>query len=543
MSIFNNKDFYPTPPDVAQMMLQQVNVTDKVVLEPSMGKGDLVDVIRSFSPKEILGCEKSDELRAISRSKVDRVLTNDFLELNKNDVSHIDCIIANPPFSSGAKHLLKMWDIAPEGCEIVCLINRNTLQLDYSKERLELNEVIKTYGTTTNLGEAFTTAERKTHVEVSMVYLFKPITDEEDLFDFYFDMDSQHEPNSDIEGIMPHNNVREIVNRYVGAIKYFDEVNTAQKRMNALIEPLNSSYGAIKFTAKDRDKNEFTYESFRIELQKNAWSVVFNKLGAEKYMTESLKGDLNRFVEQQRNVPFTMSNIYKMLQLVIGTHGQRMEKVVVQVFDWLTEHHHGNRFQKEGWKTNSEYIVNERFIIPYVPIDVNFSNGMPQISYMPNHRAKANIDDLMKALCYLTGKEYTQKDSIRDLFNYGELVENCEVFDGVNKDAEVKEGYERLESTVYGATKTFIYKKDPDYLYQINNNSHQLYRYKRWGKWFNWNDLLDVRIYKKGTVHGRFRDKKVWKRFNQSAAKSKGFQLASKFTSDYRAKGNEVTLF
>ncbi len=543
MSIFNNKDFYPTPPDVAQMMLQQVNVTGKVVLEPSMGKGDLVDVIRSFSPKEILGCEKSDELRAISRSKVDRVLTNDFLELNKNDVSHIDCIIANPPFSSGAKHLLKMWDIAPEGCEIVCLINRNTLQLDYSKERLELNEVIKTYGTTTNLGEAFTTAERKTHVEVSMVYLFKPITDEEDLFDFYFDMDSQHEPNSDIEGIMPHNNVREIVNRYVGAIKYFDEVNTAQKRMNALIEPLNSSYGAIKFTAKDRDKNEFTYESFRIELQKNAWSVVFNKLGAEKYMTESLKGDLNKFIEQQRNVPFTMSNIYKMLQLVIGTHGQRMEKVVLQVFDWLTEHHYGNRYQKEGWKTNSEYIVNERFILPYVPIEPNISCGMPYVSYSPNHRAKGNVDDLMKSLCYLTGKDYTEKNSLRWMFDYGGKVVECKQINGTidSQDRDPEMTY--LTKNVHGQETTFIYKEDKDYYYKYCASSRKLTRYKRWGKWFNWNDLLDIRVYKKGTVHGRFRDKKVWKRFNQSAAKSKGFQLASKFTSDYRAKGNEVTLF
>ncbi len=543
MSIFNNKDFYPTPPNITQMMLQQVNVTGKVVLEPSMGKGDLVDVIRSFSPKEILGCEKSDELRAISRSKVDRVLTNDFLELNKNDVSHIDCIIANPPFSSGAKHLLKMWDIAPEGCEIVCLINRNTLQLDYSKERLELNEVIKTYGTTTNLGEAFTTAERKTHVEVSMVYLFKPITDEEDLFDFYFDMDSQHEPNSDIEGIMPHNNVREIVNRYVGAIKYFDEVNTAQKRMNALIEPLNSSYGAIKFTAKDRDKNEFTYESFRIELQKNAWSVVFNKLGAEKYMTESLKGDLNKFIEQQRNVPFTMSNIYKMLQLVIGTHGQRMEKVVLQVFDWLTEHHYGNRYQKEGWKTNSEYIVNERFILPYVPIEPNISCGMPYVSYSPNHRAKANVDDLMKSLCYLTGEEYTEKNSLRWMFDYGGKVVECKQINGTidSQDRDPEMTY--LTKNVHGQETTFIYKEDKDYYYKYCASSRKLTRYKRWGKWFNWNDLLDIRVYKKGTVHGRFRDKKVWKRFNQSAAKSKGFQLASKFTSDYRAKGNEVTLF
>ena len=37
-----NPDFYPTPPEVAALMLDPLDLRGKVVLEPSAGSGNLV---------------------------------------------------------------------------------------------------------------------------------------------------------------------------------------------------------------------------------------------------------------------------------------------------------------------------------------------------------------------------------------------------------------------------------------------------------------------------------------------------------------------
>ncbi len=37
------KDFYPTPAPVIEKMMLGVNVLDKIALEPSAGKGNIVD--------------------------------------------------------------------------------------------------------------------------------------------------------------------------------------------------------------------------------------------------------------------------------------------------------------------------------------------------------------------------------------------------------------------------------------------------------------------------------------------------------------------
>ena len=41
------KDFYPTPDNVIERMLANVDMYDKVILEPSAGKGNIVDFLQT----------------------------------------------------------------------------------------------------------------------------------------------------------------------------------------------------------------------------------------------------------------------------------------------------------------------------------------------------------------------------------------------------------------------------------------------------------------------------------------------------------------
>ena len=55
------------------------------------------------------------------------------------------------------------------------------------------------------------------------------------------------------------------------------------------------------------------------------------RVRANSKKLHKLMEDLNKFVEQQTKVPFTRRNVYKMLDMIAQTHGQRMDQALVDV--------------------------------------------------------------------------------------------------------------------------------------------------------------------------------------------------------------------
>lgn len=99
-----NKDFYPTPIDVINYMLSPYNLKGKVVLEPSSGKGDIIDCCKE-SGASVICCEINEDLATISASKV-KLIAKDFLTVTSDQISHVNIIAMNPPFSSDVQHIL-----------------------------------------------------------------------------------------------------------------------------------------------------------------------------------------------------------------------------------------------------------------------------------------------------------------------------------------------------------------------------------------------------------------------------------------------------
>lgn len=457
-----NKNFYPTPKEVIYQMIGNLDFQGKVVLEPSAGKGDIVEVLKELGA-EVLVCENNTDLAKICSAKADKFLWDDFLQLQPHSISHIDYIVMNPPFDKADEHILHAWEIAPDGCEIIALCNWETIDNRYTFKRRGLNAIINDFGNSENLGDCFSDSERKTGVEVGLVRLFKPKKGENE-FNGYFSMEEEHEQGE--VGIMPHNEIREIVNRYVGAVKMFDDVIAQSNKVNDLCSVFGR-YNLIKFGAYKRNENNYndiSRDEFKKELQKSAWEYVFGKLNMEKYLTSSLKSELNNFVEKQTKIPFTMTNIYKMVEMVVKTNGQRMDRVLLEVFDKITMHYHENRYEVEGWKTNSHYIINKKIIFPYL-IESSFRGNMSS-----SYRGDTTLSDLNKALCYMTG---------------------------VNHDTipRVSEAIEKENA--------------------------------EFGQWFNFG-FFEAKGYKKGTLHLKFKDLKVWEKLNRRIGELRGFPLPEK---------------
>ena len=463
-----NKDFFPTPLEVIEQMAEGETFTGKVVFDPEGGKGDLVDYAVDAGAKEVISCEINEDLKKILQTKC-KVIGSDFLTITSDMISHVDYIIMNPPFSADDKHILHAYKIAPAGCKIIALCNLSTIENLYTASRKELKNVVDNYGSYTDLGDCFTDAERKTGVMVALIKIQKAGESRKSEFEGFF-MDEEPEEIQE-NGIMSYNVVRDLVNRYVKAVQIYAEVLTVKKRLNCVTDSFFGDDLGISLT--------LSYEDYKKALQKSGWMFILNKMNLTKYTTRGVREDINKFVEQQTGIPFTMRNIYHMLDMVVQTAGQRMDKAILEVFDRVTEHHHDNRHNVKGWKTNSHFLVGKKFILP------NMISPAKEYGYTSNCYTSLRssydgiIPDFEKALCYVTGDPFETEEY------------------SSSQGKWVKHGINSVNSS-------------------INRNNY--------GDWYN-SHFFKYKGYKNGNMHFEFANEKIWHEFNKRVAKLKGYPL------------------
>lgn len=463
-SIFE-EEFYPTPKEVIDRMMTGENVTGKIVLEPSAGSGNIVEWLKDNGAKEVLACERNPDLQKIVSRKC-RLIGDDFLKLTSEKISHIDMIVMNPPFSIAATHILHAWEIAPAGCQIIAVCNSNTLNDRYTTDRKRLQDVIELNGYDESLGQCFKDSARPTGVFVSLVKLYKPGEGNHEFDGYLFSDEEEEELAEESPGLMPYNVIRDVVNRYVMAVSRFDEVMKASEEINGLTSLIGGC--SIKFGAY-RDQSNYqskiTRDIFKKQLQKESWRFLFRKLDMERFVTSKVRETINRFIECQENVPFTMKNIYIMLDMIVKTQGNRMNQSLVEAFDLICSFSAENSTAGEKWKTNANYMINKKFIVPGIcryegtwTSHVSYSYG----GYINR------IQDLVTALNYISGNRFNQELS------------------------------------------TFLREENIP-----------------WGEWTEWG-YFRVKGFKKGTMHFEFLDENIWMEFNRRVAKIKGWALPKK---------------
>ena len=152
--------------------------------------------------------------------------------------------------------------------------------------------------------------------------------------------------------------------------------------------------------------------SFLKTYKKKSWNYIFKKLDMQKYVTSGVMKDINKFVEQQHNIPFTMKNVYKMLEIIVGTRQQTFNRALEEAIDNFTRYTHENRYDVEGWKTNSGYMLNKKIIVGYM-VELSWVIGM-SLKWGSN---MDKINDLIKVLCNITAQDFNSIKTFRDFFN------------------------------------------------------------------------------------------------------------------------------
>lgn len=495
-----DKNFFPCPQNVIEEMTRGLDLYGKVVYEPEAGKGDIVDFCIG-SGASVIASEIHPDLRKIVASKC-KVIAADCLTVTSDMISHVHFIIMNPPFNDAMKHIIHMYNIAPPGCIIRALCNSSNLENDYTKDRKQVSTLIDNYGSSYSLGNCFAHGERFTNVDITLIAIQKPGDNYEQEFSGFFLGEDEEEPQEN--AMMSYNVVRDLVNRYVEAIKIYDKQLETAVQLNDLTRAYffpNKPDFAVSVT---RNTVLINRNWFKKEMQKAGWNFIFDKMNLGKYATRGLRDDINKFVEQQQHIPFTMKNVYRMLEIVSGTTSQRMDKALIEVFDQITRHHDENRFQIEGWKTNSHYLVGRKFILPDMCYqDQRWYKGQSsiQVGYGGNWDT---IEDLVKAMCYITGDKYESLGSLKSHIRNKYKIYTSDHVSYTDSYSELEEWKKKLYEA---GTQHKIEMSEPVY-----------------GQWFEW-AYFRVKCFKKGSMHFEFLDEDVWARFNQRIAKIKGFEL------------------
>lgn len=122
--------FFPTPLPIIDMMIEAAGIKpdEDLVLEPSAGKGDIMEAVLNHGCRECKFCEIHSTLVEILRKKghIHRLLGYDFLEVDPGNLDELfDVALMNPPFEKGQDvvHVRHAYQFLRPGGRLVAIMS------------------------------------------------------------------------------------------------------------------------------------------------------------------------------------------------------------------------------------------------------------------------------------------------------------------------------------------------------------------------------------------------------------------------------------
>jgi|APLak6261699311_1056244.scaffolds.fasta_scaffold00077_59 hypothetical protein len=436
MSI-DNLQYYPTPLALATKAWKLFKNKHFIrVLEPSAGEGHLVTHTEQQGEETVftqminvalrvehegqyyrrsnvnIDCLEVDVSKHhILRQKGLEVVGLDFLKFKQGAIySHI---ILNPPFSFGVQHLLHAWNILYDG-EIVAIINAETIKNAFSKERQHLVNLIEKYGSVEFLQEEFVEAERKTDVEIALVYLRKESnisndicgdildklkrdqTEAEDLMEDYREINAV---------VLPKSFVENQVNAFNAAVLASKEAIFARQRaeyyanvLGNTMECINGGNG-LNQVESVKELSKSIHTEFK-ELKNRAWTSILRSTEVTSRLSSEAQKRLTKEFEVIKCLEFDVANIYGFLAGLSSKQGDIQIDMACDVFDSIGKYHSDNTIFHIGWKSNDMHrtcgmkIKTTRFILPN---NTSWNNSL-------DWDARQRLGDIDKVFAMLDGK-------------------------------------------------------------------------------------------------------------------------------------------
>lgn len=476
------KEFYPTPEELVNKMLDGVNLNYvKTVLEPSAGKGDIVQGLKSHAKYQNLDIdcvEINKDLRNCLKGAGYRVVGDDFLTYTT--MKQYDLIVMNPPFSNGDAHLLKALKMQQRyGGAVVALVNAETIRNPYTNLRKELVQMIENAdGTVEYLEHAFLDAERQTDVEIALVKVkFQEPEHISSIMD-KLQKEKAVEESDPEETLADNDFIKAIVDQYQMEIKAGCRLIEEYKAMQPYIlssfsqknEKSMYDYNCV-LNLKIGDQKA-SVNGFIKEVREKYWSTLFTNPKFTGKLTSNVLKEYRSKIHELRDVEFSVFNILEVKWDMMQNVAKGIERSIIDLFDlfcsgWFSEDMGTTIHYYNGWKTNSAYKVNKKAIARFNAFS-NYDKHFDPIwsSYSCDGGCMKRLNDMEKCFNYL------DNGRTDDGAGMGNILNNA-VKNGQTRNIELK--------------------------------------------------YFTVTFYKKGTCHIVFKDEELLKKFNLYGAQKKGW--------------------
>lgn len=476
------KEFYPTSEELVNKMLDGVNLNYvKTVLEPSAGKGDIVQGLKSHAKYQNLDIdcvEINKDLRNCLKGAGYRVVGDDFLTYTT--MKQYDLIVMNPPFSNGDAHLLKALKMQQRyGGAVVALVNAETIRNPYTNLRKELVQMIENAdGTVEYIEHAFLDAERQTDVEIALVKVkFQEPEHISSIMD-KLQKEKAVEESDPEETLADNDFIKAIVDQYQMEIKAGCRLIEEYKAMQPYIlssfsqknEKSMYDYNCV-LNLKIGDQKA-SVNGFIKKVREKYWSTLFTNPKFTGKLTSNVLEEYKSKIHELRDVEFSVFNILEVKWDMMQNVAKGIERSIIDLFDlfcsgWFSEDMGTTIHYYNGWKTNSAYKVNKKAIARFDAF-CNYDKHFDPIwsSYSYDGGCMKRLNDMEKCFNYL------DNGRTDDGAGMGNILNNA-VKNGQTRNIELK--------------------------------------------------YFTVTFYKKGTCHIVFKDEELLKKFNLYGAQKKGW--------------------
>ena len=392
-----DNQYYPTPMALIKDILSEIDreyFYDREeinFLDCCAGDGAICREVKTFfksdrglnSNKEIdlkIDCLEIEKvLRDSLKGQGFNIIGEDFETFES--MPFYDLIVINPPFSKGAKFLLKAYDLLNANGKLICILNAETINNPCNKERELLKHLIDRVGEVKFMNKPFSNSEYKTDVEIAVVYLDKPnyenefdvfggikkevLTEEEKISE-----ELKEKTTAGDSDIMTFDKVensigiyRNCVNQIFKGIDTIQGIKTGLSYLNKEAEEFNIQPEEFIKVILENDQEDAKEETTKM-IRKMVWSYVIKFCDMEQYLFSKHKEDFyNKLDKGSATLPFTKDNILQFLKNIFHNREEYLRKGIIDLFEEITSRHNGNTHHQEGWKTNKNWKINKKIIV------------------------------------------------------------------------------------------------------------------------------------------------------------------------------------
>lgn len=426
------EDFYPTPTDVIEKMIDGLNIElIEDILDLGAGRGVISEYISDrkesrryhHSGRERLArvdvVEINPDFYEVLKGKGFRLVHDDILTFDTFKIYHL--IIANFPFSIGAECLQRALSLVQRnGGHLRCLVNAETLRNPFTNLRKSVVRQLEELGAEIEyLPGAFLTGDRPTDVDVALIKLHVQRSRSTSII---LDHLKRSEPQTTTAPrpeteIVSADFASEMVARFnleaKAGIRLIDEYSALRPYILDRIKTDNDeekydySKPLIKLEVEGASSHDYGsnfVNQYLAGLREKYWALLINDPRFFRLYTSNLLADLQAKLKELRDYDFTLFNIGELIREMRGKIVEGIEASILALFDemshkftWDESIHNGNVHYYNGWKTNKAYKINKKIILPMNGLSSWSFNG-PKLDY-DIHRKLA---DMVKVFNFLS---------------------------------------------------------------------------------------------------------------------------------------------